>query len=141
MSNNSFVTKLNLIEGYKFNVQTDVDYIPDFVVDETKPTGEGLGPNPPRLLAVAVGHCLSSSLIFCLKKARVPIKKLETTVKTNLFRNQKGFLRIKNIDIEMTLKVDEEYTARVPRCLTLFEDYCTVTQSIRKGIEVNINIK
>ena len=141
MSDNIFVTKLSLIDGYKFNVQTDVDDISDFVVDETKPAGEGQGPNPPRLLSAAVGHCMSSSLIFCLKKARVPIKKLETTVKTSLFSNEKGFLRIKNIDIEISLDVDQEYNARIQRCLTLYEDYCTVTQSIRKGIEVNVNIK
>jgi len=140
VSDTTVVTKLNLIDGYKFNVQTDVEYIPDFVVDETKPEGEGLGPNPPRLLAAAVGHCMSSSLIYCLKKARVPIKKLETTVKTNLFRNEKGYLRIRSIDIQISLKVDEADNARVRRCLTLFEDYCTVTQSIRKGIEVNVNV-
>jgi uncharacterized OsmC-like protein len=141
VSDNTIVTKLNLVDGYKFNVHTDVDYIPDFLVDETKPDGEGLGPNPPRLLATAVGHCMSSSLIFCLKKARIPIKKMETKVKTNLFRNEKGYLRIRNIDIQIALKVDEEDKSRIQRCLTLFEEYCTVTQSIRKGIEVNVNIK
>ena len=140
MSENSIVTKLQLIDGYKFNVQTDVDYIPDFLVDETKPEGEGLGPNPTRLLAAAIGHCMSSSLIYCLKKARIPIKKLETTVKMNLFRNEKGNLRIRSIDIQIDLEVNEEDNTRLHRCLTVFEDYCTVTQSIRKGIEVNVHV-
>lgn len=130
-----------MVDGYKFNVQSDVDYIPAFLVDETKPEGDGLGPNPPRLLAAAIGHCMSSSLIFCLKKARIPIKKLETTVKMNLFRNEKGYRRIRSIDIQIELKVNEEDNTRIQRCLTLFEDYCTVTQSIRQGIEVNVNIK
>lgn len=43
----SIVTKLQLIDGYKFNVKSDVEYIPNFLVDETKPEGEGSGPNPP----------------------------------------------------------------------------------------------
>jgi uncharacterized OsmC-like protein len=140
MSEKNIVTKLRLITGYQFNVESDVDYIPDFLVDETKPDGEGSGPNPPRLLAAAVGHCMSSSLIYCLKKARISVRDIETTVKTSLFHNENGNLRIRSIDVQISLKVDEEDEPRVHRCLTLFEDYCTVTQSIRKGIEVNVHV-
>lgn len=141
MSEKTITTKLQLIDGYKFNVKSDVNYIPDFVVDETKPDGEGSGPNPLRLLAAAVGHCMSSSLIYCLKKARIPVNNLETTVKTNLFKNKTGKTRISNIDIQINLKVNKKDEPRIHRCLTLFEDYCTVTQSIRKGIEVNVTVK
>jgi uncharacterized OsmC-like protein len=138
MSEKNIVTKLRLIDGYQFNVESDVEYIPNFLVDETKPDGEGSGPNAPRLLAAAVGHCMSSSLIYCLKKARISVRDIETTVKTSLFRNETGKLRIRSIDVQISLKVDEEDEPRVQRCLTLFEDYCTVTQSLRKGIEVNV---
>ena len=141
MSEKSIVTKLQLIDGYKFNVQSDLDYIADYVVDETKPDGEGVGPNPPRLLSTAVGHCMSSSLIYCLKKARIPIQNLHTTVKSNLYRNEDGRLRIRSIEVQIGLKVDEEYKSRINRCLSLFEDYCTVTQSIRKGVQVNVQVK
>ena len=140
MSEKNIVTKLRLIDGYQFNVESDVEYIPNFLVDEAKPDGEGSGPNPPRLLAAAVGHCMSSSLIYCLKKARISVRDIETTVKTSLFRNETGKLRIRSIDVQISLKVDEEDEHRVQRCLTLFEDYCTVTQSIRKGIEVNVHV-
>jgi uncharacterized OsmC-like protein len=140
MSEKNIVTKLRRIPGYQFNVESDVDYIPNFLVDETKPDGEGSGPNPPRLLAAAVGHCMSSSLIYCLKKARISVRDIETTVKTSLFHNENGNLRIRSIDVQISLKVDEEDEPRVHRCLTLFEDYCTVTQSIRKGIEVNVHV-
>ncbi len=140
MTEKELVTKLQLIDNYKFNAEFDVDYMPNIILDETKPDGEGTGPNPTRLLSAAVGHCLSSSLIFCLKKARVKIKDIQTKVTTNLYRNDQKKLRIKSIDIEIQLKVTEEDKHRVPRCLKLFEDYCTVTQSIRHGIEVNVNM-
>ena len=140
MSEKNIVTKLRLIDGYQFNVEFDVEYLPNLLLDETKPDGEGSGPNPPRLLAAAVGHCMSSSLIYCLKKARIPVRDIETTVKTSLFRNEHGKLRIRSIDVQISLKVNEEDELRVQRCLTLFEDYCTVTQSIRKGIEVNVHV-
>ena len=141
MSEKEIVTKLKVIENYKFNAEFDLDYMPNLILDETKPDGEGTGPNPTRLLSAAVGHCISSSLIFCLKKARVRINDLQTKITTNLYRNDQKRLRIKSIDIEIQLKVNEEDKQRVPRCLKLFEDYCTVTQSIRNGIEVNVNMK
>jgi len=141
MSEKTIVTKLHLIEGYKFNVKSDLEYIPELIVDEIKPEGEGTGPNPTRLLSTAVGHCMSSSLIYCLRKARIPIKNLNTTVKTNLYRNENGRLRIRSIDLQINIKVKEEGKNRINRCLTLFEDYCTVTQSIRKGIQVNVQIQ
>ena len=59
----SVLTKLGLLEGYRFKVEFDVDGVPNLVVDEMKPIGEGLGPNPTRLLSAAVGHCLSSSSV------------------------------------------------------------------------------
>ena len=140
MSDRSIETKLRLIEGYKFDVNFDVDYLPNMVADEPKPIGEGSGPNAPRLLATAVGQCMSSSLIYCLTKARIPVNNLETTVKTNLFKNENGRTRIKSIDIQISLEVNEEDKTRLNRCLTIFEDYCTVTQSIRNGIQVNVKV-
>lgn len=140
LSERSVETKLKLIEGYKFDVNFDVDYLPNLVADEAKPIGEGSGPNAPRLLAAAVGQCMSSSLIYCLKKARIPINNIETTVKTNLFKNEKGRTRIKSIDIQILLEINEEHKSRLNRCLTIFEDYCTVTQSIRNGIQVNVKV-
>ncbi len=140
MSERSIETKLRLIEGYKFDVNFDVDYLPNLVADEPKPIGEGSGPNATRLLATAVGQCMSSSLIYCLNKARIPINNIETTVKTNLFKNEKERTRIKSIDIQILLEINEEHKTRLNRCLKIFEDYCTVTQSIRNGIQVNVKV-
>jgi len=133
------ITKLKYIQGYKFKVEFDVEGIPNLLVDELKPIGEDSGPNPTRLLSSAIGHCLSSSLLFCLRKARVKVKTLETTVKANIERNEEGLLRIKNIGVQVHLAVEEKDKRRIPRCLEIFENYCTVTQSVRKGIEVNVN--
>ena len=140
MSEKSIETKLVRVDGYKFDVNFDVDYLPNLLVDEPKPIGEGAGPNAPRLLAAAMGQCMSSSLIYCLNKARIPIINLESTVKTNLFKNEKGLTRIKSIEIQISLEVNEKDQTRLQRCLTIFEDYCTVTQSIRQGIPVDVTV-
>ena len=135
----SIVTKLGLLEGYKFKVEFDVEGVSNIIVDEIKPIGESLGPNPTRLLSVAVGHCLSSSLLYCLKKAKIKVKNLNTLIKTNIERNEEGYLRVESLHVQIRLEVNEEDKQRVPRCLSIFENYCTVTQSVRRGIEVKVN--
>jgi uncharacterized OsmC-like protein len=137
----SIFTKLKLIQGYKFKVEFDSEGIADLIVDEPKPMGENSGPNPTRLLSAAVGHCLNSTLLFCLSKARINVKNLETTVKATQERNEEGLLRIRKLEVEMYLDVDEQDRTRITRCLDIFENYCTVTQSVRKGIEVTVNVK
>jgi uncharacterized OsmC-like protein len=137
----SAFTKLKRVRGYKFRAEFDAEDIPDLIVDELKPLGENSGPNPARLLSVAVGHCLSSSLLFCLSKARINVKNLETTIKSTQERNEEGRLRIRKLEVEMHLDVDEQDRNRVARCLDIFENYCTVTQSVRKGIDVTVKVE
>ena len=136
----STITTLKQIQGYKFKAEFDETDIPSMVVDESVPIGENSGPNPTRLLSVAIGHCLSSSLLYCLQKARVKVMGLQTTIIVNKEKNEEGFIRITSLAAKIQLQVNDEDKPRVPRCLKIFENYCTVTQSIRKGIKVNINI-
>lgn len=135
------LTTLKLLHGYRFKVEFDVEGIPSLFVDELTPIGENSGPNPTRLLSVAVGQCLSSSLLYCLRKARVNVKNLETTIRANTERNSEGRLRITSLDAQINLDVNEEDKTRVSRCLEIFENYCTVTQSVIKGLQVNVTIK
>jgi uncharacterized OsmC-like protein len=138
---NATITKLKLLQGYKFNVEFDGEGIPNLIVDEVKPLGESLGPNPTRLLSVAVGHCLSSSLLFCLQKARVAVENLETIVKATVERNKEGLMRIRKLEVQIHLDANDEDKKQVSRCLDIFENHCTVSQSVRKGIDVTVNIK
>ncbi len=133
------ITKLAFLGDYKFRVRFDEESIPDLVVDEEKPIGNASGPNPGRLLSAAVGHCLSSSLLYCLRKARIEAKNIETTVRTSVERNEQGYLRVKKIDVQIHLETNEKDRTRLPRCLEIFENYCTVTESVRQGIQINVN--
>lgn len=135
-----FITRLKRDQGYKFRVEFGEKGIPELVVDERKPTGGDAGPNPTRMLSAAVGHCLSSSLLFCLQKAGIEAKNVETTVKTTTERNPEGRFRVKDLQVQISLGVDEENRERLPRCLEIFENFCTVTQSVRRGIPVKVSV-
>lgn len=75
-----------------------------------------------------------------MQKARIKVNDLKTMVVANKARNQEGQLRVANIEVKVQLSVNEEDKTRVQRCLDIFENYCTVTQSVMQGIKVNVDI-
>lgn len=131
---------LELEEGYQFRVDFGLPGVPTLVMDEPEPLGEVAGPNAARVLAAAVGNCLSASALYCLKKARVIVHRMRTTVTASFTRNEAGRLRIGGLHVRIEPEVDDAAAGRVRRCLTLFEDYCVVTQSVRDGLDVAVEV-
>ena len=140
------VTRLKFLDGYRFRVEFDRGSLSDLTMDEPKPIGDGAGPDSIRLLSAAVGHCLSSSLLYALRMALVKIQNLETTVNLTTERNETGRQDVKSIVVQMNLHVDEadrKYLSdarELKYALEVFENFCTVTQSVRKGINVEVNL-
>ena len=133
--------ELRFVRGYEF-VATfgDGEGLPPVVFDEPPPLGEGTGPNAAAVLAAAVGNCLASSFIYCLHKVRLEPEDLSATVVAHVARNENGRFRISGIDVELTPKLRENDQMRFERCERLFEDFCVVTESVRRGITVNVKV-
>lgn len=132
---------LALEEGYRFRIRCGKDGAPSIVSDEPAPLGAGEGPNPAELLAAAVGNCLANSLLFCMRKARLDVRGFEAEVSTTMVRDPNGRLRIGAMGVHLSPAVTPEVRAKMDRCLGLFEDFCTVTQSVRRGIEVAVSVE
>ena len=119
-----------------------------YIDEEHKDEVNMLGPNPSRMLALAVLGCLSASFIFCLKKRDFKVDDFVANAEVTIARNEKGFWRVKKIDVKIEPKInDPEALKRAKQCLktvgdgvSLFEQYCIVTQAVREGIEININL-
>jgi len=137
----TFEIHLDRIDGYRFRVDFGSPEIAPLLVDEPPPLGAGSGPNPARLLGAAVGNCLSSSLVFCLGKTRVEVAGVETAVVGKYRRNERGRLRVASLDVAVEIDVPGSEPAKLRKCLAMFEDYCVVTASVRKGIEVAVTVK
>jgi uncharacterized OsmC-like protein len=126
--------------GYAFSAGFDDESWPAVMLDEPPPLGEGGAPNPTRVLGAAVGACLASSLLFCLGKARVEVGDLTATVEGTVARSDEGRLRITEMRVTLSPSVAEADRDRIQRCVSLFEDFCTVTASVRKGIPVHVEV-
>ena len=114
----------------------------DCYIDESnKIKSEMLGPNAAQLLAMAILGCLSASYVFCFSKRDFTVEDLDAEAIVTIFRNEKGFVRVKKIDVTINPKIDSpEMRKRAVQCQKMFEQYCTVTASIREGVDVNVNV-
>ena len=103
--------------------------------------GGGTGPDPTRMLAAAVGHCLSSSLFFALTKFRNRPGRIVTRVTADNVRNEHRRVRVGRISVEIALPEASADYAQIERILAEFEDFCTVTESVRAGVNVAVSVR
>lgn len=137
-----FTTTLEQVDNFTFTVTFDKQSMKSITMDEPAPMGTESGPSTSRVLASAVGHCLSASLLFCLQKSRIPMKHVSTKVHTTLARNDAGRWRVQGIKVDIKAEPENEQDReRMKRCLEIFEDFCIVTQSVRKGIDVQVAVQ
>ncbi|MBS3781705.1 MAG: OsmC family protein [Candidatus Thermoplasmatota archaeon] len=138
---NEFTIDIERLEDYKFRVEFDKETMGELVTDESEEAGgDETGPNPSRLLAVSSLNCLMASLVFCLKKKRVELDSLKGSV-TGTIERIDGRLRVTRLDVTIKPEIDSADKKKLKKCVDIFEDYCVVTQSIRKGIDVEVEVE
>ncbi len=143
MSNDTqYHVTVRLARNYEFVAEfNDLPDGPSILLDEPEPVGTGRAPNAVAVLSAAIGDCLAASLTYCFQKSRLEPAGLTAHVTTHVTRNDKGRSRISSIDVELLPELPDANPARVARCEELFEDFCTVTASVRQGIPVNVSVK
>jgi uncharacterized OsmC-like protein len=132
--------ELERLQDYSFKVDFKREGIEELITDEGESLGKGAGPTPSMMLAAAMGNCMSSSLLFCLQKARAPVKRMKTRVDAVMTRNEKGRWRITEVTVDITPEVDKEYINQMERCIALFDDFCIVSKSVEQGIPVKVKV-
>ena len=137
MPDMEFTLQLTRQKDYQFNVQFDLAGVPNLQLDEPPPLGTESGPNASRLVAAAVANCLSASLLFCLGKFKQDPQGVTAHVTGKMARNEQGRLRIGGLAVEIRLGQAVE---RLAHCAEQFEDFCVVTDSVRKGIPVSVRV-
>lgn len=136
----SFTLELEQLHDYEFRVKFDWPRVDELLLDEPAPLGGSAGPNAARLIGAAVANCLSSSLLFCMRKFKQTPGTIRAEVSGELTRNEKGRLRIGRYDVTIRLADEAGAIQHFDRCLAQFEDFCVVTESVRHGIPVGVRV-
>ncbi|MCX7815733.1 MAG: OsmC family protein [Tepidimonas ignava] len=139
MAQNVTVT-LTRRSGYQFEIDFGAA-LPAVFSDEPPPLGQGQGPTPNHLLLAAVANCLSASLTFALSKFKNDPGALRATARSTVDRNAQGRLRIQRIEVEIQLERPGADYEHLERILAQFEDFCTVSMSVREGIPIDVRVR
>ncbi len=112
-----------------------------FIDDRHKKSKDKIGPNPSKLLALSLLGCMGASFAFCLQKKNFSLSDFEGKAFITSKRNEKGFWRIKKINIELQPKIDSpKMRKRAEQCQKFFEQFCIISESIKEGIEISTNL-
>jgi len=139
MSGTTIQVSLIQQADYRFDIHFGGD-VPVLTGDEPLPLGSGVGPSPVQLLSAAVGNCLSDSLLFALRKFKQAPEPMRCEVTSQVGRNPEGRMRVLRMKAVLTLGVAGDRLEHLDRVLAQFEEFCTVTQSVRAGIEVTVEV-
>jgi uncharacterized OsmC-like protein len=136
-----FGVELEQQEGFEFRATFDWPGVAELTLDEPEPLGKRRGPNAARLVAAAVANCLAASVVFCLKsKFRQSPGPVRAIASGRLERDEHGRYRIAGIDVVLSLSEKLGDMPHQERCLEQFEDFCIVTDSVRRGIPVAVTV-
>jgi organic hydroperoxide reductase OsmC/OhrA len=138
----AFRVDLQRRDGYRFESQASEDgrlHGAPFASDEPDPVGAASAPATPALLGAALGHCLSASLLESLRHAHVVVADCTTEVTAIVRPNAAGLPRIDHVDVVLRPVIHGDAT-RTRRCQEVFERHCTVTSSVRTGIDVRVSV-
>ncbi len=137
-----FDVHLRHLEHYRFETQASEAGIPHggpFLSDEPDPVGDNAGPATPALLATAVAHCLSASLLETSRKARLAIVGIETDATALVRPNAEGNPRIAGIEVTLHPRLSEDSPRRA-QCEAVFQNYCTVSSSLKPAIDIRVRV-
>jgi uncharacterized OsmC-like protein len=139
MSGKIIRVELSQRHDYRFDIAFG-DEMPLLTSDEPAPLGTGLGPSPVQMLCAAVGNCLSDSLLFACRKFKQLPEPIQCAVTAEVGRNSDNRLRVLRMNAQIRLGVLAASLEQLDRVLAQFEEFCTVTQSVREGIPISVEV-
>jgi len=108
-------------------------------VHMTLDSGSHAGPSPMQSLAFGLAGCMAMDLLHILRKSRFPLKGLKVDLKGHRAGDTPHRFTAIDLHFTVTGEVPDE---NVQRAIDLSRDkYCSVWQSMRQDIELNVTFK
>ncbi|MHA1144988.1 MAG: OsmC family protein [Candidatus Helarchaeota archaeon] len=137
-------TKVSIVLEKEMLFKCDIGEmkVEECYIDETEQEeAERLGPDPAKLLGLSVLGCMAASFLFCIEKRKLVLEDFKGEAEVVVIKNEKDLYRVKEINVKLQPNTsDPALVKRIGQCKNLFESHCTITESIRKGIKVNVDL-
>jgi uncharacterized OsmC-like protein len=135
--------KINISWMDDFGFKADVRQFKNILLDEPQSfKGSDRGPSPVEYILLGIGGCLGASFIHCCKINNLKIKRLELIVDGKMTHNQPyNHLELVNVNTELNIidfkgKKDED----LEKCINNFKHYCVVTNSLIRGLPIDVKV-
>ena len=105
--------------------------------------GTDLGPSAVEYVLIGIGGCLGTTFTFCLRKNKIELETLKVIVEGELsHKGPKMLLRLVNVNVDLNFVPKEVGSDKeINKCMKEFFEYCIITNSITKGLPINVNCK
>ncbi len=137
--------KATWIENIAFRVS--IKDFPEFIMDEPKAFhGNDMGPSAGEFLLVSIAGCQGVSFMFCLQKFNIEIEEMVVHVESKMKHvwheeYEREILNIIHINVVIDIKLaNPEDEEDLLECFEVYQKYCVVTTSIRRGIPVDVKL-
>jgi len=137
---NQYSISVDQVESYQFRVSFDKPQYGQLLMDEPPPLGQDTAPSAGRILAAAIGDCLSASFLFAAKKNGLSVNGMHTDLTVEVIRNENRRYRIGRIRVTLDPKLAEADAEKARAAAAMFEDFCTITASVRQGIPIDVSV-
>lgn len=127
-------------ENFRFLVDFG-ENIANMISDQPPPLGDNAGPSPEGLLGAAIANCLCSSLLFAINKFKGDPGRVSATATCETGRNKNNRVRVTQVKVNITLGANPDELPHLDRALAQFEEFCTVSQSVRAGISFAVSVR
>ena len=139
MSQGEIRVSLTQQSDYQFLIDFGAG-LPQLLADEPAPLGHDQGPAPSHMLVSAAANCLAASLLFSLRKVKQAPEPIRAEAVGRIERNAGGRLRMSTIEVTLHLGRKAAEMDHLQRVLDTFEEFCTVSQSIKTGVDVQVAV-
>ena len=104
------------------------------------PVGVGYGPEAVTMLTMATSYCMAASLNYYLARARVYPLALRAKGHVDMRLTEENYRRVKAMEIDIRIEVEERERKRLERALDRFTDFCIISESIRGSFPITVRV-
>ena len=132
--------RVDVVGENDYRIIFDHDALQDMDIALSKLPEERRAGAARAFLAASATTCMAGAVNYMLRARDVKVNGISASSSVHMGKNEKGTVVVDSINIEVIVDVPEEGTDVLEHCISLLENGCLVTRSLKRGIKVNHSI-